>query len=129
METYLWYGLYGLAVLAATIGVFVLLERNRSRANAGLTPEELKRKKALEDSVDNLCLAADCAAWQGRGVQRDAARAFVARDPGRTVGPQRFGVGLLPVAKADWPLRSQSRRHMGRVSRSSDHTRRLSTLV
>ena len=54
METYLWYGLCGLAVLAATIGLFVLLERSRSRANAGLTPEQLKGKKALEDSVDNL---------------------------------------------------------------------------
>ena len=54
MQTYLWYGLYGLGVLVATIGLFLLLERSRSRANAGLTPEQLKRKKALEDSVDNL---------------------------------------------------------------------------
>jgi hypothetical protein len=54
MEKYLWYVLCGLAVLAATIGLSVLLQRSRSRANAGLTPEQLKRKKAFEDSVDNL---------------------------------------------------------------------------
>ena len=31
----------------------------------------------------------------------ESERAFVAGDLGRTVGPQRFGEGLLSVAKAD----------------------------
>lgn len=54
MQHYLWYALGGLLVVLATIGLTVLIERSHAKTDAGLTPEELKRKKTLEDMADNI---------------------------------------------------------------------------
>jgi hypothetical protein len=40
------------AIVAVGIAGWVFLERSRAKGEAELTPEELKRKRALEDMAD-----------------------------------------------------------------------------
>jgi len=51
---YVWYGIGAFGLVLATILLFVLRDRSRARDDAGLTAEELRKKKALEDMADNL---------------------------------------------------------------------------
>jgi hypothetical protein len=46
--------LLGLALVVVTIWLYVKLHRARAEADIGLSPEELKTKKALEDMADRI---------------------------------------------------------------------------
>lgn len=54
MEHYVWIGLGIVLLIAAAIGFASLLERSRQRAEVGLAPDQIKRKRALEKMADNL---------------------------------------------------------------------------
>ena len=54
MEHYVWIGLGLVLLVVAAIGLALLLERSRQRAEVGLTPDQIKRKRALEKMTDNL---------------------------------------------------------------------------
>ena len=54
MAQYVWHMLGGLMLVIATIGLMVLKDRARAKGDAGLTPDQLKRKKALEKMADNI---------------------------------------------------------------------------
>jgi hypothetical protein len=45
--------LIGAAVVAAIV-LYVLLARSRAKAETNMSPEEIRRKRALEDLTDNL---------------------------------------------------------------------------
>lgn len=45
-----------LLVVAASIGWAIVLEVTRRRTDAGLAPDQLRRKRALEETVDRLTL-------------------------------------------------------------------------
>jgi hypothetical protein len=53
MPWYLWVAL-GVVGLGAMVALGVLLDRARRKSEKGLTPEELRKKRALEDMADNL---------------------------------------------------------------------------
>ena len=50
MDWYVWLLLGGLVVLV----LYILRDRARAKAEIGLSPDELRKKRALEDMADNL---------------------------------------------------------------------------
>jgi hypothetical protein len=52
MDWYIWILVGGLVILV--FGSYMLLARARAKADAELTPDERRKKKALEDMADNL---------------------------------------------------------------------------
>ena len=49
MDWYVWLLLGGLVVLV----LYILRDRARAKAEIGLSPDELRKKRALEDMADN----------------------------------------------------------------------------
>jgi len=52
MEAYVWLAAGGLVLLV--IALYVVLGRARAKAEAGLSPEELEKKRVLENMADRL---------------------------------------------------------------------------
>ena len=53
MDWYVW-TLFGAVGFGVVIALYRLRDKARAKADSELTPDELRKKKALEDMADNL---------------------------------------------------------------------------